>query len=158
MCPKDPTPDSFWGKYLHQFEPSPNDFVRSINPPSSPHARTSEDGSTPSPTGTHGPPSPSELRHLRELSQKLMVGPELAPVLTGPLTISGSGTTDWEEDVQPLRSSRSKKVGEDGYIFTLYLDRATRECLAKHFGAAGSIDTVGLSFSVSIPLLEQLTT
>jgi len=138
--------------------PHDNPPVSSPPPPISVPEKTSADGLTPSVIGTPGVPSPSALQVLRDLASKLMVGPEAAPVLTGPLTITGSGRPDWGEDVHPLRSLRSKKVGEEGYTFTLYLDQATRKSLAKRCGEAGSLDTVAVSFGVSIPILEPFTT
>jgi len=119
--------------------------------------KTWGDGSTPSQRGPRGEPSPSELRVLRALASRLMDGPELAPVLIGPLTITGPGSKDSDQLRHPLRSSRSKKVGEEGYIYTLYLDQETRTCLVRLCGEAGLLDTVAVSFGVSTPSLEPFT-
>ena len=153
MCPK-----RLFNHRTQKFEPSPNEFVRSLDPPTSPLERTSADGSTPSPTGTPGEPSPSELRHLRELLTESLGGLGADLVLTGPLTITGAGLKDSAELRLPLRSMRSKKVGEAGFTCTLYLDWETVQSLAKACGVPGSHGTAAVSFGVSIPILEPLTT
>lgn len=109
----------------------------------------SEDGSTPSPSGMHGPPSPSELQRIRDLG-----GLAQAPALTGPLSICGPGSPDSGGEALPLSSLLLKKLGEEGYICTLYLDPPILESVLKHSGGAGLPGTVAVTFSLSTGILE----
>jgi len=152
MCPKtDSESYELTSRGVREvFSPAPLSFLPEKN---------LDDGSTPSAPGSSGEPSPSEVQEIADALRALLtdarmdlasaVGLLAVPLLTGPLTISGSGSPDSGGAVHPLVSGRSKKVGEDGFIFTLYLDQRMVESVLEHCGNAGSSSTVGLSFSVS---------
>jgi len=87
-----------------------------------------------------------------------VVGQVLDPVLTGPLTISGPGLPTSGGHVRGLVSQLSSKVGEDGYICTLYLGEGAVQSIAAHYGDPGSNATVSVSFSLSLKQRERPTT
>jgi len=130
-------------------------FVATILDPGNP----SEGGSTPSQNGKPGEPSLLGLQRISDvLADVPGAGLVQVPVLTGPLIITGPGSPDSGGHSHGLVSSRSKKLGEEGFIFTLYLDHATLASLEKHCGEAGGSAMAGVSFGVSIETLEQSTT
>jgi len=88
---------------------------------------------------------------------KSQAGQGQGPVLTGPLTITGDGL-GVSDSQHPLRFTRSKKRGEEGYIFTLFLETDSLTSLERHYGAAGTRGMVAVSFGLSIRSLELLDT
>jgi len=118
----------------------------------------SENGSTASQNGTPGEPSRSDLQKTVNVLAALEDGQMAVPVLIGPLTISGPGLQDSGGHHHRLHSVLSKRVGEEGFICTLFLDHASVVSIERHCGEAGSGGMVAVSFGVSSETLGLLTT
>lgn len=56
----------------------------------------------------------------------------LGPTLTGPITICGAGMPESGGHRRRCNFVRTEKVGEDGYIFIMYLDKAVIDSINQH--------------------------